>query len=142
MEEQVRFVGQVSEEEKFGILHLCDLYVSTSQHEGFGLVFLEGMAMGLPVVCYDYGGQADFLEDGQTGALVPLNDLARFEERCRALIVEPALRRRIGEENRARVEPMFVDQCAKRYEALFEEVASAAATNGAVGSRPPVGGAT
>ena len=120
--DRVRFLGQVEEREKCGILRLCDLYVSTSQHEGFGLVFVEGMAAGLPVVCYDHGGQMDFLESGRTGYVVPLNDLKAFEQRCRELIGDPALRRRMGEDNRRLAEPMFADQCAKQYEALFERV--------------------
>jgi len=103
-------------------LAMSDLYVSTSQHEGFGLVFVEGMAAGLPVVCYDHGGQTDFLESGRTGYVVPLNDLEAFGQRCRELIDDQALRRRMGEENRRRAEPMFADQCAKQYEALFEQV--------------------
>ena len=57
---QVVFMGQVDEAEKFGILQMSGLYVSTSQHEGFGLAFLEAMACGLPVVCYDHGGQPTF----------------------------------------------------------------------------------
>jgi len=59
----------VPEEHKFRLLRIADVFVSTSQHEGFGLVFLEAMACGLPVVCYDRGGQIDFLEDRTTGHL-------------------------------------------------------------------------
>src|SRR5690606_20343889 len=104
------------------LLALADLYVSTSQHEGFGLVFLEAMAAGLPVVCYDRGGQVDFLEDGATGFLVPLNDRPAFVARCRELLADAALRREIAARNRARVEELFIDRCAKRYEALFAAV--------------------
>ena len=56
----------------------ADVFVTTSQHEGFGLVFLEAMAFGLPVVCYDRGGQTDFLKSGETGFVVPLNDESAF----------------------------------------------------------------
>ena len=64
---RVRFFDNARNEEKFQLLQMADLFVSTSQHEGFGLVFLEAMACGLPVVCYDFGGQTDFLTDRVTG---------------------------------------------------------------------------
>jgi glycosyltransferase involved in cell wall biosynthesis len=120
--EQIVFAGFVSEEEKFRILRMCDAFVSTSQHEGFGLVFLEAMACGLPVVCYDFGGQTDFLEDGRTGFLAPLNDEPGFADRCRRLIGDPALAREQGEQNRKRVEDLFIESCAARYEEVFDRV--------------------
>ena len=120
---QVVFMGQVDEAEKFGILQMSDLYVSTSQHEGFGLAFLEAMACGLPVVCYDHGGQTDFLESTRTGYLLPTNDLRGFEERCRSLIYDRDLRQKMGQENLQRVEGLFIDRCAQRYEAVYEGVA-------------------
>jgi glycosyltransferase involved in cell wall biosynthesis len=64
--ERVRFLGWVSDEDKFTALASADVFVSTSQHEGFGLMYLEAMACGLPVVTYDNGGQTDFLQDGET----------------------------------------------------------------------------
>jgi glycosyltransferase involved in cell wall biosynthesis len=123
--EKVLFLGHVEEGEKFRILQMSDLYVSTSQHEGFGLVFLEAMASGLPVVCYNHGGQTDFLEDKATGALLPLNDQAGFERACRALVLDRRLRRQIAEENLKRVEEFFIDRCAERYEAVFSEAIAA-----------------
>ncbi len=120
--DQVRWLGHVAEPEKFRVLQMCDVYVSASQHEGFGLVFLEAMASGLPVVCYGHGGQTDFLEDGRTGFLVPLNDQAAFAARCRQLIAQPALRRRMGADNRRAAPDWFIDRCAARYEALFQEI--------------------
>ncbi len=118
----VRFLGQVSEAEKFGVLGMSDIFVSTSQHEGFGLVYLEAMACGLPVMCYDFGGQTDFLSDGETGHVVPLNDLVLFTQRCRALIGDLDRRARMRETNLSRVEEYFIERCAAQYEAVFDAV--------------------
>ncbi len=122
VEARVHFLGFVSEEEKFGVLQMCDLFVSTSQHEGFGIVFLEAMASGLPVVCYDHGGQTDFLEDGVTGHLLRLNDEATLRARCRELMHAPDALARMGETNRRRVERFYIENCAREYEALFDDV--------------------
>ncbi len=119
LEGQVHFMGYVEEAEKFRVLQMCDLYVSTSQHEGFCLAFLEAMACGLPVICYDHGGQRDFLRDQETGYLVPLNDLTLFADRCEQLIGDRALRKRIGLENQRRVEEFCIDRCAAEYESVF-----------------------
>jgi glycosyltransferase involved in cell wall biosynthesis len=122
---QVLFLGHVPEAEKFGILRMCDLYVSTSQHEGFGLVFLEAMACGLPVICYAHGGQTDFLHDQETGYLLPLNDADLFAERCKRLAESPELRHAMGACNRRRVEAYYIEHCAARYASLFERIVEA-----------------
>jgi glycosyltransferase involved in cell wall biosynthesis len=122
LDDKVRFMGFVEEAEKFRLLRMSDIYVSTSQHEGFGLVFLEAMACGLPVICYNYGGQTDFLEDGTTGYLVSLNNLQEFTDRSLALMRDSELRWKMGQQNLQKAEGLFIDNCAKRYEAVFNEV--------------------
>lgn len=117
---QVHLLGQVDEATKFAALAIADIFVSTSQHEGFGLVFLEAMAYGLPVVCYDRGGQTDFLHSGETGHVVALNDLAAFTQALLALHQDTSLRRKLGENNRRRVEDYLIERCARRYETVFE----------------------
>jgi glycosyltransferase involved in cell wall biosynthesis len=121
LDDRILFLGRIEESEKFRILRMSDIYVSSSQHEGFGLVFLEAMASGLPIVCYDHGGQTDFLEDSVTGNVLPLNDLASFEKGCRCLIEDRGMRRRMGQENLLRVEEFFVERCARKYEAVLQE---------------------
>ncbi|MCH8040846.1 MAG: glycosyltransferase family 4 protein [Nitrospinae bacterium] len=118
---QVQFLGHVSEETKFRLLQISDVYVSSSQHEGFGLVFLEAMACGLPVVCYNHGGQTDFLRNGENGFLVPLNSIDILEKKCRELINNSELRRLMGEKNKRAAEDYFIDQCALKYERVFYE---------------------
>ncbi|MGH8217305.1 MAG: glycosyltransferase [Steroidobacteraceae bacterium] len=120
--DRIRFLGQVTEAEKRRALAASDLFVSTSQHEGFGLVFLEAMAFGLPIVCYDRGGQTDFLSTPTTGSVVRLNDLEAFTAAVRELAASPERRAAIRCDNLAAVEEFFVDRCAERYEAIFERV--------------------
>ncbi|NOY62543.1 MAG: glycosyltransferase family 4 protein [Gammaproteobacteria bacterium] len=123
IEGQIHFMGRVDEEDKFRLLRMSDIFASSSQHEGFGLVFIEAMACGLPVVCYNEGGQTDFLQDNVTGYVVPLNDRTRFIKGCITLTNDKALRSKTGEENLRRAEEgYFIDHSAKSYEVLFEEV--------------------
>jgi glycosyltransferase involved in cell wall biosynthesis len=121
LQDRVHFLGQVEETEKFGLLRMADVYISASQHEGFGLVFLEAMSAGLPIVCYDHGGQTDFLANGLTGYLLPLDDLNALAASCRTLVRDRALRDRMGRENLSRVEELYVERCAERYEEIFQE---------------------
>lgn len=119
---RVHLLGQVSDAEKYAALSAADLFVSASQHEGFGLVFLEAMAFGLPVVCYDRGGQTDFLTSGETGYVVPLNDKEQLTRAVTTVLTDHDARARMGRHNRELVEGYFIDTCASRYETLFEEV--------------------
>lgn len=120
--DRVHLLGQVSEEQKYAALSIADAFVSTSQHEGFGLVYLEAMAQGLPIVCYDRGGQTDFLASGESGYVVPLNDRAKFSESLIALHTDVDRRKDYGKRNLARVEQFFIDTCAARYEEIFNDV--------------------
>ncbi len=120
--DRTHFLGYVDEEEKFRILRMSDIFVSTSQHEGFGLVFLEGMACGLPVICYDHGGQTDFLENERTGYVLRLNDQASFVDRCNSLLRNVEVRKEMGKENLNRAEELFINRCAARYEEVFSDV--------------------
>ena len=117
---RVRMLGYVPDAVKYRAFQVADVFVSTSQHEGFGLVFLEAMAFGLPIVCYDRGGQTDFLTTPATGHVVPLNDVRAFNDAVRALRDAPQRRAEIRRNNLRRVEDYFIGRCAQRYEDLFE----------------------
>ena len=122
--ERVLFTGYISDEDKFRLLQRSDIYVSTSQHEGFGLVFLEAMASGLPIVCYNHGGQTDFLQNHRNGYLLPLNDLDGVRERCRQLVESAELRKSIGDVNERYVNQFYIHNCASLYEDVFQEAIS------------------
>lgn len=118
--QRVHLLGQVSDEDKYRALSVADAFISSSQHEGFGLVFLEAMAFGLPVVCYDHGGQTDFLKSGETGFVVKLNDLESFTRAVRDLSQHREVRLAMGTHNRRLVEAFFIDRCATAYESIFD----------------------
>jgi glycosyltransferase involved in cell wall biosynthesis len=117
----VFFTGAVDEERKYQILAASDLYVSTTLHEGFGLVYLEAMQAGLPVVSYGYGGQSDFLRDGETGALVAPGDVAAFVLAARGLLQDPASRERMARRGGEVASLYSIGACARAYERLYEE---------------------
>ncbi len=122
IDSKVDFLGNVGDEEKFQLLDLGDVFVSTAEHEGFGLVFLEAMAVGLPIVCYDNGGQTDFLSDSCTGHVVKLNDGTAFERRLRQLAQNPELLSEIGRFNRDVIKHYYIENCASKYVDLYEKV--------------------
>jgi glycosyltransferase involved in cell wall biosynthesis len=77
------------------------------------------MSFGLPVVCYNRGGQTDFLSTPTTGDVIQLNDLRAFTDAVRALRDSPERCTAVGRHNLAKVEDFFIERCASRYEELF-----------------------
>ena len=131
--ERIHFVGYVEDRRKWELLLSADAYVSSTMHEGFGLVYVEAMMAGLPVVTYDHGGQTDFLRDGETGRLVRAGDEAGLAAAIGQFLQRPELAHEIGLHNRSASEAFTVEQCAKAYEQLFERVVSDASN----GNEPP-----
>lgn len=68
--EHVVFTGFVEEAEKADLYRLADLYVMPSRGEGFGFVFLEAMASGVPVIASSTDGSRDAVRDGELGEMV------------------------------------------------------------------------
>ena len=100
--EHVIFVGGASDQEVAGYYDACDSFVMPSRQEGFGLVFLEAMAFGKPVVGCTSGGIPEVVVDGETGFLVGYGDLDALVSRLVTLLQDPELRKRLGEAGRQR----------------------------------------
>jgi glycosyltransferase involved in cell wall biosynthesis len=97
-----------------------DVQVICSAAEPFGLVTLEAMAHRHPVVVTASGGSREIVRDGVDGFLVPPNDPQALALRLEQLLLDPVLRRRLGENGRARVEETFSSrQMLNRTEDLY-----------------------
>ena len=103
----VKFLGDIPDEKLGEIYAQADIFAMTSmphRHsvEGFGLVYLEAGAHGLPVVAHDIGGVPEAVIDGETGLLVAPGDRAALTAAFARLLADPALRRRLGAAGRTR----------------------------------------
>lgn len=117
--DQARLLGFVSEERKLEVLRAADAYVSAAEHEGFGIVFLEAMEAGLPIVATDTGGQRDFLTEGENAILVPPNDARQLSAGVAWLLRDRDLRERMARNNKEKVKEFYLEKTAKRFEQVL-----------------------
>jgi phosphatidylinositol alpha-1,6-mannosyltransferase len=86
--DRVRFLGFVPDAELPSLYSSVDLFVLPSEYEGFGIVFLEAMACGTPVLGTDVGGVPTAVEDGETGYLVGKDAVGALAGRMGELLAD------------------------------------------------------
>jgi glycosyltransferase involved in cell wall biosynthesis len=119
--EHVIFTGRRSDVPR--LMAASDVFAMPSFEEPFGLVFLEAMAMELPVVALDNGGTPEVVEDGRSGLLTRPGDIEGLAARLLRLLRDPELRRRMGVYGRRQVDDRFTvermaDDVARAYELI------------------------
>nr|VFJ68940.1 MAG: D-inositol-3-phosphate glycosyltransferase [Candidatus Kentron sp. DK] len=85
----------------------ADVFVCASPYEPFGLVILEAMAAGTPVIATRHGGPANIIEDGVDGYLVDPNDTSDFADKLIRLLTDDDARRAMGEKARQTVKARY-----------------------------------
>lgn len=108
--DRIRFHGRVEEDELRNFYRDCDIFVAPSRYESFGLVFLEAMMFGKPVIACDAGGGPEVVTDGETGILIPPGDVRRLIDALETLLNDPARVVEMGKAARADYERRFTDQ--------------------------------
>lgn len=103
----VRFVGRLDDERLLDAYAAADVFVLPSSSEAQGIVVLEAMACGLPVVASAVGGLLGTIVDQESGLLVPSGDVEALAVRLAGLLADPARRQAIGEGARRTVERRF-----------------------------------
>ncbi len=111
----VRVLGRVGDQDRASLLGAADVFVMACrtrwlglEQEGFGIVFLEAAAAGVPQVAGDSGGASEAVLDGETGLVVRNpGDPGAVAEALRSLLADPRRRRRMGRAARARVQGSF-----------------------------------
>jgi len=121
----VRFIGGVEPTSVLALVRHFDVSVLASRgNEGIPNAVLEAMAVRKPVVASDTGGCREAVEDGATGFLVAVGDVASMANRILRLLQSPEERRRMGIEARHRVEQEFsLDRMVGRFADLYGELA-------------------
>jgi D-inositol-3-phosphate glycosyltransferase len=105
--ERVLFLGQVGRDAVPALIRSADVVVCTPWYEPFGLVPLEAMACGRPVVAAAVGGLVDTVVDGVTGWLVPPRQPATLADALNALVNDVNSRVEFGKAGRLRVESRY-----------------------------------
>lgn len=122
--DRVIFAGHLSDRDLPAAYHAADAFVLPSHlpSEAFGLVLVEAMASGLPVVCAELGtGTTEVVQDGETGLVVPPADSGALAAALGRLLGDEALRQRLGQAGRRRAEaqysaPVYVGRTMQAYE--------------------------
>ena len=105
---RVRAVGWRPHSEIKSLYAQADICVVPSLwEEPFGMVALEAMAVGRPVIASRVGGLASIVLDGETGFLVPPGDETALADRIRTLLDDPRMRHEMGWKGRQRAETRF-----------------------------------
>lgn len=103
----VHFFSGLSYAELAACYAACEMFALPSRGEGFGLVYLEAMARGKPVIGGAHGGAPEVIEDGKTGYLVHHGDAGELATCIETLLGNPVLAREMGARGRERVEREF-----------------------------------
>jgi len=118
--DEVALAGEVGDEELGDLYDAADLFVLFSRYEAFGLVYVEAMAHGVPVLSHAVGATAEVLAQG--GVVVPPYDADAAVHAMVSLVNNDACRRRLGDDARAFVSRTYSwDVVAARYRRIYEE---------------------
>ena len=118
--DRVMFLGK--QESVAEILACADLFLLPSATESFGLVALEAMACGVPVIATDVGGLPELVEKGENGYLTPIGDYKQMAERGIEILQDKEKWRKMSASAREAAEHFSVDRIVPMYENYYRKV--------------------
>jgi glycosyltransferase involved in cell wall biosynthesis len=121
--ERVHFLGYVDDITQ--LYQAADAFALASRGDAFGLVLAEAGHFGLPVVSTRVGGIPEVIAHGETGLLVPPDNVAAFSAALNTLMFDVALRKRMGDAAVTRVDQLFsAERMARQFEDTYTELAA------------------
>lgn len=116
-------LGRLSINQLIEIYNRCDIFLTPSRLEGFGLSVAEAMACGKPIVATNYSSLPELVVDGKGGFLCRMDDVKDFTEKIQYLSDNDDLRREMGIFNRKRVEEKFtIEKMTKGYLKVYRSL--------------------
>jgi len=129
----VELLGRISDTEKARLFATADVFVAPATgRESFGIVLLEAMAAGKPIVASDIHGYRSVVRRGEQGLLVPPQNPRALAGALARLLSDDALRERMGASGRERVRQFSWESVTAKVEAYYEFVIRRLATQGAL----------
>ncbi len=117
----MEFRNNVPEDDLVELYQNASLFVLSSNEEGLGIVLLEAMASGLPVVSTDCGGTVTAVVPGETGYLTPVGDSEALATAMARVLGSVQLRKRFGRQGRERAETHFsLEVAGTRFLAIYD----------------------
>jgi D-inositol-3-phosphate glycosyltransferase len=120
----ITFLGKKSQDSLPYYYSAAEAVVVPSQYESFGMVALEAMACGIPVVASQVGGLAYLVQDGVTGYTVPVDEPALLAQRLTSLLLDEALRARMGNHGVRLAQDYAWEKIASKLLAVYEDLLS------------------
>lgn len=125
LEDTVILTSRVPDTELPDYYAISDVFLMTSLHEAFGIVLLEAMASGMPVVVSDIGGMKDIVANGRNGYLCPVDDVTAFAERIEFLLTNQTENKKQGDFGKELVSKNYTyKKITDRYEEIFDRTVS------------------
>ncbi|OGX09034.1 MAG: glycosyl transferase group 1 [Omnitrophica WOR_2 bacterium GWA2_47_8] len=119
-----RWIGRVPQRELASYYNQSSVFVLNSIQDGFGMVIIQAMACGLPIIATTNTGAEDIVREGQDGFIIPIRDVAGLKEKLLYLYENPEIRGAMGQSAKTRVLAGFTwdnygDKMVKEYERIL-----------------------
>jgi L-malate glycosyltransferase len=122
VEENVTFLGFISEDDKFSYMKSTDIFVLATYWESFPIVLVEALACGKPIITTDVAGNPFAVFDGKNGFLVKPGDWKSISEKVIYLFKNKEIMKRMGEESKIKANLYDWDIIAKQTRDIYEKI--------------------
>jgi phosphatidylinositol alpha-mannosyltransferase len=127
---RIEWLGRISDSEKISRMSRASVFCAPSLHgESFGVVLLEAMAAGTPVVASNLDGYRNVATDNETAVLVEIGNVASLASALTRVLTEPQLATRLTANGREHAQRFSMDVLADRYIEMYERALHMEATN-------------
>jgi len=116
------FTGALTHEDTLTLLQDADLFVLNSTYEGLSHLLIEALTLGVPVVATKVGGNAELIDDGVNGVLVPAKDLGALVAACTKVLTDTTFAEELSREAVSSMERFTTTRMITDTKALFETI--------------------